>query len=962
MAVDWDKVDIVTPKKKGKTLKDIRREKVSPLSKAEFIEQRKFDPIGQLGMQARRKGAFVAKGLIGDIPFIRKILPKSFEDIKPRSRAESLSFAIPKFTRDVTALSKVAPLKGAKFLLGAGGFGAATAGTEKPIGIAKSAATSAALFKGIDVGFKVLPGAVRFAYEKLPKFIRDPMLSFGRSIGTSLKKYTDITKAQFKRHADIKVKQIETAQFANEMKEALPNVADREALAFMIEKTSVPSKLQRPDIIKSLQSDKMPIMKDWANKLRQRYDSAKDAMIDTYGKDTAFVQNYVNRLWDIPKNKEKQVVSWFMRKSSHSQKRTISTLQEGINKFGLTPRKLDAAELISYYENNVYTAMANENFVKAVSNMKIGGKTVKLKNGKVKIVGGTSMIQRADKAPGDWIKIDHPSINRAMGRTGKDGKLIITKVPVKVHPEIAEEMKSIFGAKNETEVVRLLETINSYGKHSNLALSLFHHIALLESGVATGINAPKIFLESVRQMKQGKSPVLNNPAFKDAVAHNLIVEAPSDVSRNLVEKSLLGLNERLGKQAITKPLKLVTKPAQWIVNTNNTFLWDYLHPNLKLFGYEKGVHSILKSKQFQGVPIDEVKRSVATIINDTFGGQAFELLTKSPQWRQSMQFAFLSPDWGISTMRQFGSIFGAGGRSATDNAIRKELGSEFWKMGGIIMYGAVNQLNRAFTEIHLGKARNMWENEPGKKARLFIGKNPDGSNEYMRTGKQFLEVPEMFMLEGQLNPPEATLSKLTGKASPLVHAISAQVFPNRFSKIPESEGFEKTGERLKQAAKFGVPFSVQSNVRKGLFDPLSEGVNLKTIGKVVGKVDPLTFAFPISKGMNFFSAKKELTRALKSKSKKRVLETMSFISENGHNVLKIFAGVKKDIMKKRGTKEWKEAQKIFESIVTSKNKMSKLQELKASGKINEDIEKKVIKIMQEQIEAKKQYEAIGASQ
>lgn len=929
MAIDWERIEKsgspVETKKPGKTLDDIRKKKVSGLSKAEFIQQEPFDPIGQIGLQIRRKTGFAAKGLIGDIPFVRKVLPKSLKDIKPRSRAESLSFAIPKFTRDVTALSRIAPLKGAKFLLGAGGFGAATAGTEKPVGIAKSAATSAALFKGIDIGFKKLPGAVKFAYERLPIPVRDKMAAFGRSVGTSLGKFTDLTKAQFTRHSDIKVKQIETAQFANEMKEALPNVADREALAFMIEKTAVPAKLQKPEIIQSLQSDRMPIMKDWANKLSKRYDTAKDAMIDTYGNEVTFVQNYVNRLWDIPKNKEKQVVSWFMRKSNHSKKRTIATLQEGINKFGLTPRNLDAAELISYYENNVYTAMANENFVRTVSNMKILGQKA---------------IQRSDKAPGDWIKIDHPSINRAMGRKVGD-KLIIQKIPVKVHPEIAEEMKAIFGAKNESGVVRSLETINSFGKHSNLSLSLFHHIALLESAVATGINAPKLLLDSVRQMKQGKFPVLNDPGFKDAVAHGLIVGAPSDISRNLVEQSLKGLNQKLGKQLITKPLKLVTKPAEWIVNTNNKFLWDYLHPNLKLYGYETGVNSVLKSQQFKGVPVEEVKRSVAQIINDTFGGQSWELLAKSPQWRQSMQLALLSPDWTLSTMRQFGSIFGAGGRSKVDSAIRKELGSEFWKMGGVIMYGAVNQLNRAFTKMHLGEARNIWENEPGKKARVFIGKNPDGSNEYLRAGKQFMEVPEMFMLEGQLDPFEASLSKLTGKTSPIVHGVSDQVFPNRFSKIPKTEGFERAGERIKTAAKFGVPFSVQSQVRKG-------------------RIDPLAFGFPISKGMNFFSAKKQLSKALKSGNKKRIFKTLSFISENGHNALKILSGVKKDLMKERGTKEWKEAQKIFESIAESENKGLRLQELRASGKISESIEKKVVKIMQEQIEARNQYEKLRA--
>ena len=922
MATEWDEYK-KSIKAEQPIRKPIKKEKVS-FGKAEEIRKPEFHPIKTLKTQAKRKAALLTQSLIGDVPFIRGIITPEAAAVKPRSRIEHLTTGIPRFTRDVATLSRIAPLKGAKFLAGTGAFGAVTAGTEKPLGIVKSAAITATLFKGLDVGFKVLPGAVRFAYQKLPLATRNKMATFGQSIGTSLKKYTDVTKAQFKRHADIKVKQIETAQFSNQMKEALPNVADREALAFMLEKTGVPAKLQRPDIIKSLQSDKMPIMKDWANKLRGRYDSAKDAMIDTYGNDATFVKDYVNRLWDVPKNKERQVVSWFMRKSSHSKKRTISTLQEGINKFGLKPRNLDAAELISYYENNVYTAMANENFVKSVSKIKISGILPSGKTGRIK------MIQRADRAPSDWVKIDNPAINRAMGIRNKSGKLVIRQSPVKVHPEIAEEMKSILGARNTSDVVRGLETINSYAKHSNLALSLFHHIALAEAAVATGLPTPKIFLESIVQMKRGKSPVLNNPAFKDAVENGLIVGAPSDVSRNLVEKSLMGLNENLGKKVITKPLLLATKPLEWVVKGNNKFVWDYRHPNLKLYGYEKGVSSILKSQRFKGVPVDEVKRSVAQTINDTFGGQSWELLTKSPQWQQSMHFALLSPDWTLSTVRQFGSIFGTGGRSKVDNAIRKELGTDFWKIGAITMFGGMNQLNKAFTKMHLGEARPMWDNEPGHKTHLFIGKNPNGTNEYLRWGKQFREVPELFI---------KPIEKITGKASPIVRATAAQVFPSKFSKIPETEGLENIKERAKEVSKIGIPFSVQSQVRKGKFDPLA-------------------FAFPVSEGLNYYSAKEELTKALKSKNKKRILETMSFITENGHNALKIFTGVKKDLMKKRGTKEWKEAQKIFESIVTAENKKLKLQEIKDSGKLSESIEKKVMKIMKEQIEAKKQYERL----
>jgi len=58
---------------------------------------------------------------------------------------------------------------------------------------------------------------------------------------------------------------------------------------------------------------------------------------------------------------------------------------------------------------------------------------------------GEPLMMRSDKAPVDWVTIDHPAMNRAMvvGKIGKEG-VLLTKVPVKVHPEIAKEVKIIF--------------------------------------------------------------------------------------------------------------------------------------------------------------------------------------------------------------------------------------------------------------------------------------------------------------------------------------------------------------------------------------------------------------------------------------------------------------------------------------------------------------------------------------
>lgn len=835
------KVDRPSPQQKG--------DHFDALGKAQTIQQGQ-NPVeaflGRTRSNLMRSAVMPGKALFGDVPFVRKILPEEVREMTPQTGLQKAAFVIPKLARDFGAASKISALKGLPFLGAAGAFGAATAGTEDPKGIAKEALKEAALFGGIKVGAKFIPKVVgksfEFAFNRLPKPVQERFMRAGQSIGFGIKNIPGFNNLKFKRHADILTNKVKTEQLARDLETNL-KPDELEALTIFIEK-KIPRKLveSKPEILNILaQSDKRKVLSTWAGKLKNFYDDGHSKIVEIYGDDFPYIKNYVNRLWDVPKNKEAKVVNWFMTKTKHAKPRLIETIKAGMDVHGLTPKTLNAAELVRYYGSNVYTSMANIQFVRSIKNLRAPDKM--------------KMLMRADKAPAEWPTINHPALNKGMfvGK-GKDIP-IIKKMPVKVHPDIEQEMKTIFGAVDDSTLLRAVDGVNAFAKQSQLTLSLFHHVALAESALATGLNPAKILLRSVKAMKQGRKPILDLPAAQDGIKHGLSVGAPTDVHRNLIESSLQGAEDFLTKSFPGKiAAKGIVTPVKKFIGANNKFLWDYYHPTMKVMAYEKLVQDALKMPKFAGLPATAAKREVAQFVNDSFGGQSWELMVKSPQWQKNMQRFLLSPDWTLSTARQALAPFGFGARDGVTKELRKELGEKFWRNGMLVLYSGFNNLNRSFSKFYLGEERNLWENDPGSKTRLFLGFNKDGTKKYARMGKQFRELPEFF---------ENPVRKVSGKLSPVVQLAREQISPYKYGAIEKAKGTKRENvERVKQVAKSFLPFSVQSQIAKGEFSPTN-------------------FMIPTSRGMTYYKSREMFKQAIKDDNIPLMREIAKAAAENG---------------------------------------------------------------------------------
>jgi hypothetical protein len=471
-------------------------------------------------------------------------------------------------------------------------------------------------------------------------------------------------------------------------------------------------------------------------------------------------------------------------------------------------------------------------------------------------------------------------------------------------------------------------------------------MALTETGIATGTGKQIMKawnpVEIIKSFKNGtyKKVLANKALSKEAVQDGLEVGAIADVEggRSLVaalekaEQALKGTGLNLGiKVAFRKPLEF-----------NNKFLWDYLHTTFKLNAY-----SNLKADMIKKFPQKDPKvigEEVAQFVNDTFGGQSWEILAKSKQWQQFSRFMLLSPDWVLSTMRQALSPFGVGAASKAGKEIRQELGEDFWRRALVYFGGAVNILNYAYTKAYKGEGKFLWENTPGKETYLFIGFNPDGTERYVRWGKQFRELSE-FMTK----PFEVAGRKI----APWMRALKNQLFPDTQwqKEIIENEVYwskvwddpkqhlkslgKETLARGKQILKDTTPYSISQIQRVGGFNPLS-------------------FALPISRGMTNYQARKLFKMAIITKDEKLLNRVRLGALANKLDPDTLLKQTISQFKTELTYENKREANKIYRKL-RKKDNLKEAQEYLNSLNLDKGVEEQLIKIIkQKSIAIKKQ--------
>lgn len=791
----------------------------------------------------------------------------------------------------------------------------------------------------------------------------------------------------FKRRADLSVAAFETRAFI----EALnieTTLAEREMMPFIIEGTGIPENLNRPDLQKAYQNRDVKKLDKIAKEIKEQNDKVwKQMQNGANDMDSDFIENYITHIWDIDPNERTDVISHFTTKNKWASGRYIKTLEEGIEKFGLKPKMLDISEILSVHGSMANNVEVNKNFVEGLKELKIGGKKI--------------MIHSSKKPPTSWVKFPHSSMQG-----------------YSVHPDVAIALDPVFETKkfkgkgNFDKGVQVLEQVNSALKEMQLTVSLFHHGALTEAAVPLlGLDAFKaIFKESAgrfalsqKQKFSGKTGLqsqlpyaFQNPeATKTALKAGVQVGASIDIrvaEINSFFKKVTNVFEKYGelggKQVGDADLggkiaKFFPDKIQKLIEGNSELLWDYMHDTFKIMAYHK-LTSNIPAKFNTPELIQKFQREQAQFVNDSFGGQNFDVLGISPFAIQASKWLLLSPDWTISTLRQaapfvLGVPFhvadglakvmptservqrvktsigrATGAQFEETTKARIQTANKFWIKTMLIfgaMYNMYNAWNRKedqeehpelYTKEELNNSWSllMTNNTGGHLTHVFDGRYKDGTERYIRVGKQFRELPELFIDDTpnfSVSIGKPAIKKLGGKGSPIAQLFSTIFTGKTLSgyenhELKGKDSWEWTTAAAKTIATSMTPFSASALFRDDK------------------EFKALDLVFPSSKGMSESKGIKYMQHYMSTGDTDSMMTVMRHAMRNNLNHRHIFTVALSNI-KREMTKEITKDEETVEGI---------LKRIKSGGLSPKELKSlsNKAKIIQKEVEEKKMGELL----
>lgn len=695
----------------------------------------------------------------------------------------------------------------------------------------------------------------------------------------------------------------------------------REIMPFLRERTDLPEKLDRPDLKKIFDKltgqDKQRLTK-LADDVSAKFDKYYTEYQQAKGvEDINSIENHISHIWDLDKKQKSLLTNYFTTSSKYAKNRTIDTLVKGIDGFEVNgeliqfkPKTLDYAEILK---------TSSDNFIKATADMKLADKVKNLETKE-----GEKLVLPTRKAPSDWVEFNHPALNKSVYMGSNGDITILGKSPVKVHPAIAKSLNTVFQTPYlENAFMNAYDKTGAVLKQSQLGFSGFHVVALSESALGNiGVKGTLKLLNPKRiydEVAKGNWGIYKDDTIaKQAIDDGLQFGSTLDLDRGTIERIADDVTNFVEKNipVIGKYLKILPKTLGELQRINNKILWDYLHNNYKLECYK--LFTTQEAERLKRPLKKSERQEIAQWVNDSFGGQIWENLGISLLRRKNEQRILLSPDWLRSTTRQFlGFVSNEKLENLVDSkakqnkfwedlkditeewginsntgesALRGRLARSFWIRALIysaILYNMMNAFFRYrdkeeypqyYPKQMTAKDYSLLANSKGSKTFVFIGRDSEGKERYLRLGKQFREMPEMV---------EKPLEKLGGKLSPLIQ-IASQVTtghsPGGFKNYdmyqdgwnaPQKQGWDRVIGASKVISKSFLPYSLND-----VFNPDKD-------------FTAWSFFAPVGKGMTKYKAQKGFEEIYKKGNKKELKEIKQALTRNGFS--------KKDIDKLQKT-------------------------------------------------------------
>lgn len=478
-------------------------------------------------------------------------------------------------------------------------------------------------------------------------------------------------------------------------------------------------------------SDQLPIkmtggLKDILDTIKDWYDEFYHVIEDAGLRNGAgyIPEGYVNHVWSRERSNPdawKKYVENFQRtKSPNMRERVIETYREG-RELGLVPKFDDIADILAYYSASNNEAVANRKFLDNLSFI-----VVEELNGDGEVVSVLPLLNsnKPNIAVADRYEMYHvPGV----------GDVWVLK-------DIKRSFANIFGTMRTSDIPdwltktgKVYDTVSSTAKKMELSFSAFHMGALTE--VAMAQMRPDRAMKALFQYiifdcaKAGTIPAYAHPEdFKLAASHlvqlgatqdysasdvNNVTEKFREIVRELAENEGKDIRARVGKVG-GLGMTPIAAALDYINKGMDKVLWNYLHDGLKIACFKMFAEQIDKRVEKEGLSADQREQlldEAGQYVNDTFGGQYWELLNVSPALIKWLRRGFLSPDWLISTQRHFLANFGFG---------------SLYNESGFINYVQYNidNLKRSAGSLGiLGSLGKEWAGIPRNENRRFRSKN-----------------------------------------------------------------------------------------------------------------------------------------------------------------------------------------------------------------------------------------------
>ena len=501
-----------------------------------------------------------------------------------------------------------------------------------------------------------------------------------------------------------------------------------------------------------------------------------------------------------------------------------------------------------------------------------------------------------------------------------------------VHPEAADAFTGIFVKDagkpqkgGEIALWKPYDALSDFLKSMHVSLSGFHYLTLAEeSAKSSGLNLFRNFIKGGELLKD---PVFTREFVESGgmIGHNpeLLKRASSNAETIENTLRLLGGKSKFLGDAIKGTREILQKPTK--------FLFEEFQPRLKVAAFYDMRGRYLNQLNKKGIVPDskmmkQINRELASLSNDMFGGQRFELMRNPTNfkaldfndpkvlkaWRRAGGYV----DWTASAIREFAKtgkglleLLPGEGRFTSETPTGTVARQNFFKYARNLFVATqmLNYFTTGLTRDKDGKltwdyrkAHSTFENEDPTKSRFpyldiqlpdlefniaghkfNVGRDTKGRKLYSHFGKKLLEIfhygeDPIRALFNKSNPVWQALFVQAAGGTPTLEGIPFKAEGTRvrgeMRPFEGKKGWATLKPRLKHLFKSALPYSIQhfdDNILEGIARYLATGLG----------------ALPTKKGMSLDKSEEFYDKYFRNESnyRKEILDLDKLLIDSGYS-------------------------------------------------------------------------------